>query len=127
MQFYAEHGFGLIFTGAEIEAFVKANGCEEEEDVYDFLDVCEETKKNHVVRIYNEEMSGRNVRFLNGRYAEDEDMLVIFTDRQPDAFKAAYVDIYGVITEMLKDGFVFPKGFDWRAHLGYFEWCCVCC
>ena len=124
MQNYAEFGFGLVLTGAEIDNFIKTNDESETiEDAYDFVEVCEE--KKHTVRYYDEEMDGRSVYYLNGESDEHEDMLVVWTLKQPDVFKPVYEGIDDVIQE-IKQEFTLPSDFDWEGHLGYFS-CCVYC
>ena len=123
MNIYPIYGFGVIIPGDEIDEFIEQQGIECD-DVYDFLEKCED--KKHIVRYYNkDEVSGLYYWTPGKGSSEYENILVIWADKQPSAFEKAYEDMQEVAREM-KSEFSFPDEFDWSSHVGSFH-CCVCC
>ena len=122
MGIYPIYGFGVIIPGDEIDEFIEQQGIECD-DVYDFLEKCED--KKHIVRYYNDETSGRYYATPGKGASEYEDMLVIWSDKQPSAFEKAYEDMQEVAAEMMSE-FSFPDDINWYDYVGYFH-CCVCC
>lgn len=123
MQNYPEYGFGLVLTGDAIEEFVKLQTNGEIDDPYEYLEEAEE--KGHDVRFYDDENEGSFVTYLNKETKEHEAMLVVWAEKQPDAFKAAYADLDEFVEELKKE-FVFPENFDFADHVGYFQLCVYC-
>ena len=136
MEMYSAHGFGLIFTGEEVEDFINLQMSDpvikermsregyEEGDVYSFVEICSFEKEDHEVWYYDEETEGRLYRMLSGREG-DANMLVIHAKKQPEVFTAAYNDI-SEFAEEIRTEFLIPEEFDWEDHAGYFS-CCINC
>ena len=123
MRSYPEYGFGIVLTGNDIDDFIMQQGYEED-DFYDFLESCE--KKVHTVRYYpTEEFEGSSCHMMDGTSSEFEDMLVIWTLKQPDILTAVYSDVSEIENE-LREEFSFPEDFAWESHLGYFSGCIYC-
>lgn len=128
MQNYPEHGFGLVLTGDAIEEFVKLQTNGEIDDPYEYLEEAEE--KEHTVRFYDSDSEGASVTYVNKLTEEKfctafEGMLVVWAEKQPDAFKAVYADLDEFVEELKKE-FVFPENFDFAGHVGYFHLCVYC-
>ena len=120
MQSYPEYGFGLVLCGNEINDLAEHMQC----DVYELAYLIDEDQ----CRTYTDEEEGKVFIPADtnaGRSAEGEDMFVIWTRKQPDIFEAAYKNIDDAVREIrMLYGKHFPVGFDYRAHMGYFQ-CCV--
>ncbi len=120
MQCYPEYGFGLVVTGDEIGKLVEKNGCEDEFELQE--------KIGNACRIYDDEFEGKAFSGSPSDVsAEDENMLVIWAQHQPDAYKAVYGSPEEAAHEFEENySEFFPLGFDYVAHLGYFQACMYC-
>lgn len=129
MRSYPIYGFGLVLTTDkskdEIEDFVSRT---EFEDVYEFVDDVDSA----TVQFYDaEEFAVTNfsscVRGADMNDFEEQDMLVFWAEKQPDAFKPAYASKEEAVEEFKgKYGKYFPEDFDWLGHIGYFSAVAYC-
>lgn len=129
MANYPEYGFGLVLTGNEIEEFVNRVGAREELDMDGDPYVFEETfGENYNTRYYDEDMEGKHFYSHDGVVdLEGDDMLAFRAEKQSDALKAAYGSLEEVEEEFRsKIGMFLPEGFDYGAHIGYFQ-CVIYC
>ena len=119
-QFYPEYGFGLVLSGEEIDNFinrVKVRNSYELQEIDEF---------RGFARYYDEEFEGKAFISINGKYLEDELMLVFWATYQPDAFKAVYTEKSVIEEFKTKIGKYLPSDFDYINHIGYFH-CCIYC
>lgn len=118
-QNYAEYGFGLILCGEEINNFSQSLAT----NPYEIPWIAE---FEGFARYYAEDAEGKRAYYINNNYLEDEDMLVFWAERQPNAFKAVYSKEEIVNEFKKKIGKYLPNNFDYISHIGYFQ-CCLYC
>lgn len=131
MSNYAEYGFGLVLSDKnnEINNFIEKvfpnvkNEIGNEITVYDLT---ESPEFDGFARFYDSDMEGKYFQSVTFDYSENEDMLVFWAKRQPDAFNAVYTE--ESIVEEFKNriGKYLPDDFDYLNHIGYFS-CCIYC
>ena len=135
-KYYGENGLGLVIPKSDdafmtiMERVAEETGNEletddvyelEEDEIYDSVDYL----RNHVCEAlyYGEdEVTSVTPAFKErGEYLENEDIIVFWADKTPDAFIAVYTEESIVEEFRKKVGKYLPDNFDYLAHIGYFS------
>lgn len=134
-QNWGESGFGLAISEMDndLEEMLKkvakdAGVPDEEADKFDGHNAAE-FLNDHVcdTRYYDYEGS-EGITFSpavpgRGNYIEDEEILFVRAEKQPDAFKASYTEESVVREFREKVGKYLPENFDYLTHIGTFSCC----
>jgi len=112
MKTYAEYGFGLVLCSPdEIKDLLERHDLEE---VYDLTEQCCN------VQFYGDDAEG--LAFSLPDYSEiiyPDRMLVFMSEKCPNPFRAVYTGMEDLIREF--SWLHMPEGFDWKAHIGWYQ------
>lgn len=132
-QNWGESGFGLVISETDdaMEEMLKkiaedAHISGEEADYFDGHSAAEFLNDNVCDTHYYDYENSDGITFTpalpgRGDYIEEEEILFIRAEKQPDAFKASYTEKSVVGEFRKKVGKYLPKNFDYLAHIGTFS------
>ena len=122
MRYYSNYGLGLLLSDSdEIESFVEKIQREYNDDEINVYQLQEYL--DYEAYYYGPDDYIGGVRYFEGnRWIDADELLVLYADEQPDAFKPAYKSIDEIVEEM-KERYspYFDEGFDYKAHIGWFD------